>query len=216
MTAPLVFLGAIGLAFIALIVMVRTGGVADGPRIQATLQTLCPADAMPVLTGRMNAIGLGTPTATEQASSVVLTANLPSNEVDHETIPRMLARAGLLQLRGKNGDILGDNQNVTGAGVELDNAGMPTTLVELDLQARDALSGAVESNGPVTAHFDGELVATFSRLPDLEDGYLELPSGQGATAIRMRVATDRSILLGSGPLPCKTDVVEVVATSPAG
>jgi hypothetical protein len=210
MAAPMLFVGLIALAFGLLVLMVRCGGQADGERIIATLQTDCAHASAPVLQARMVAMGLGEPEIEVAGVGVRLTATLPSTETDHQTIPRLLAKQGEVQLLSADGTVLATTAQITGAGVEIDNAGMPTTLVQIDAEAQRSVQAGLEAAPPVTVLMDGQSVAEFTRLPDLEDGHLELPSGEGITAARMRVAADRSILLSSGPLPCKATVRGVV------
>ncbi len=210
MAAPLVFVGAIALAFGGLVLMVRTSAVADGQRVQATVSTACPVKTAEILATRMRAIGLGDPQTEISDGQLVLTITLPATETDPQAIPKMLVRRGEIELSDADGTLLASTPDVTGSGVEIDNAGMPTTMVELSSTARHALSEALESRGPILLTLDGTEVGRFTRLPNLDDGYLEISSGEGATALRMRMAADRSILLGSGPLPCAAKVTEVV------
>ena len=210
MAAPLVFLGAIALAFVALVVFVRSGGVADGERVKADLITTCAAQSIPILKARANAVGLGAPELTESANGVTMHLTLPEDEPDARTIPQMLARQGVLTMTSQSGVKVASNTQITGSGVEIDTSGMPTTLVQLDSEAKSALTESLKEDAPITVHIDGQIVAEYNLLPDLDDGYLELPSGEGVTAKRMRVAADRAILLSSGPLPCAATLQGVV------
>jgi hypothetical protein len=209
MAAPLIFVGLIASAFGGLVLMVRTSGSADGERIRATVKTACAETSMAVLSHRASAMGLGDAELSITPRGLSLTATLPETETDIQTIPAVLAQTGLIRMLDSEGIELATNDEVEGAGVEIDNAGMPTTLVQFDDVAKHALRVAIK-NGPIQVELDGTLLGEHRGLPDLDDGYLELASGDGKTAIRMRRAADRSILLSSGPLPCPARLLEVV------
>lgn len=209
MAAPMIFVGMIAVAFGILVLMVRMGGEADGAKVHATLRTSCAQESTEVLKVRMDAMGLGTHAVTPTSDGLQIEMTLPGTEAEISRIPNALARRGEISFLSAAGEVLTQTAHITGAGVEIDNAGMPTTLVQFDDVAKRALRLGLEA-GAITVQIDAEPVGEFTRLPDLEEGYLELLSGEGATAQRMRVAADRSIILSSGPLPCPAKVQQVV------
>ena len=209
MAAPLIFVGAIAAAFGALVLMVRMGGEADGERVSVMVQTDCAEASLPVVSARISAMGLGDPVTQAVDTGLSLTITLPVGETDNRRIPETLTQQGEVVIRSAEGEAIVSSAHITGAGVEIDNAGMPTTLVQFDDVAKYALRQAI-GTGPVTVEMDGQVMGEHPRLPDLDDGYLELVSGEGPTAGRMRVAADRSILIASGPLPCRARIAQVL------
>ena len=209
MAAPLLFVGAIAVAFGMLVLMVRMGGEADGERVSVMVQTNCAEASLPIVTARVDAMGLGEPDIQTVDAGLALTITLPVSKTDNRRIPETLTRQADMAIHSTAGEVVVDSAHITGAGVEIDNAGMPTTLVQFDDVAKYALRQAI-AEGPVTIKMDGEVIGEHPRLPDLDDGYLELLSGEGPTAGRMRVAADRSIIIGSGPLPCAARIAQVL------
>ncbi len=215
---PIAFFAMLAVAFVMLVFNVGNVGQAQGARVSVTWSFDCPSSQVtPVLNARGQAMGLSLVHDTSKASSLITQMTLPESETDHHRIPQALARPGVLTIRDSNGETLAANVNLSSTGVEIDLAGMPTTMLRFDAVAIPALSTALKAGAkPLEVLIDGTTVATFLDLPDLDEGYLEIPSGQGATRERMLIAADRSIVLGDGPLPCKVDVAGVVPVGTAG
>ena len=215
---PIVFFVVLALAFVLLVRSVGTVEVASGPAVVATWKSSCShADIDRILQARARAMGLPVELIDLETRMVHLGLTLPAAESDIRRIPEVLARTGRVVVSDASSATLADNTNLASTGVEIDLAGMPTTMLRFDAPALRAMSESLRSGlAPLQVTIDGELVASYADLPDLDEGYIELPSGDGPTRGRMLVAADRSIVLGNGPLPCALSLSGVVLGNRAG
>ena len=215
---PIVFFATMAIAFVLLVFNVGTSEEARGEVVSVTWSLACDhTQVTPVLDARAQSMGLSLAHSPSGAGTLVSQVTLPESEKDIQRLPQVLAWPGVLTIQNNLGETVVTNADLKSTGVEIDLAGMPTTMLRFEATGTHTLSKQLkEGNKPLDVQIDGETVATFIDLPDLDEGYLEIPSGEGVTRARMLVAVDRSIILGNGPLPCEVGVVGVVPADPAG
>jgi len=197
MAVPIVFIGAMMFAVAMLFVLTRTGGDATGERVLIEFDSACADAAQPLIAARAEQIGLGDP---GWPSSAVLTASLPELTDARSTIPALLARQGLFSLTNEEGTEVLDNTAIEEIAIDLDNAGMPNTLIKLRPHALASIGDSTAEY--LTPSIDGEARAANRRTAIQNEGFVTLDSGTGRTADRMRKAADWAIILEHGPLPC--------------
>jgi hypothetical protein len=191
MAVPIVFLGSLGLAFGVLWILTHFGNpTAEGESVRIEFSGACLDSASPMLIERAKQVGM---TATMEGEFMDTT--LPDMPDARSTIPEMLATTGHFRLTGIGVEL--NNDDIEDVAIELNNGGMPETLLKLNPDARaliKTLDDTIELNPVID-------VASVK-----EEGIVTLHAGEGMTAIRMRRAADRAILLAHGPLPCSITV----------
>lgn len=211
MAVPIVFLGALGLAVAVLFGVTRFGDqTASGEQVRIRFGASCIDDARPQLVARAEQIGMP---ATMDGDT--MTATLPDMPDAANLIPELLTRQGKLSVVDPSGQPVFDNGHIDAVAIDLDEAGMPVTMLKLNAEARAALK---EMSGELALQpeVDGEAfpkarVSTLQETPELS-----LPSGTGKTSDRMKRAADRAIILEHGPLPCRVHVTDVTVLGAAG
>lgn len=202
MAVPVVFLGSLGLAFGILWAITHFGDpTADGAAVQIEFSGSCMEEATPLLLGRATQVGM--PATME---GTLMTTTLPDIPEAEQQIPDLLITQGELALIGE-GVSLG-NDDLEDVAIELDNAGMPQTLLKLDADAR-ALIKSIDDKVEITPSIDGEPLPAVKASTIKEDGIVTLHAGEGVTAMRMKRAADRAIILAHGPLPCAISVRQI-------
>ena len=210
MAVPIVFLGALGLAVAVLFGVTRFGDqTASGEQVSIGFGASCIDDARAQLLARANQIGM----PAEMEGSTML-ATLPDMPDAANLIPELLVRQGRLSVVDTSGETVFDNGHIDAVAIDLDEAGMPVTMLKLNAEARAALKD-MDTELDLQPELDGEAFPKVSVSTLRETPELSFPSGTGKTSDRMKRAADRAIILEHGPLPCKVHVtnVAVVAAS---
>lgn len=213
MVAPILVASALALATGLLVLLAWRGGTAAGPRLAVRFTTVCPAAAQPVLAARADAIGLGDPIVQIEPDGLTLTATMPGLADDAVAVPALLARPGKFTGTA-GGEVIVDNSHLTGAQIRLDESGMPYTWVGLSPAGAAAVRGlaTADPEGAMEMAIDADRPTPRPNDIELEDEGLRIITEVGVTELRMRVAADRAILLGTAPLPCP---MQVAGTAPA-
>jgi len=199
MAVPIVFLGALGLAFGILWILTHYGDpTAEGEPVRIAFSGACLDAATPLLVERAKQVGM----PVEMVGDTMLTT-LPDMPDARTSIPAMLTTPGTFSLTG-NGLDLG-NDDIEDVAIELNNAGMPETLLKMNADARAAIK-ALDDAVELTPSIDGEDLTVFKASIIKEEGIVSLHAGEGMTADRMKRAADRAIVLAHGPLPCPISV----------
>ncbi len=211
MAAPLIVATVLMLATATLAVLAWVGGTAEGDRLRIELQGTCSEASIPMLSARMDEMGLGDPRVSTVAGGVVIEATMPgTTEDEHIHVPALLARRGVLTAGSADAPVF-THEDVEEAQIRLDESGLPYTWLTLSAKALEALSTAAE------AHPDEDMPLLIDDIeapprpfgkPVVEGGIRLLP-GDGVTRARMRVAADHAIVLTHGPLPCSWRVGSV-------
>jgi hypothetical protein len=199
MAVPIVFLGTLGLAFGILWMLTHFGDpTAEGESVRIEFSGACIDSAAPLLIER--AFQVGMPARMEGGT---MHTTLPDIEQARTSIPQMLATPGHFALTGTGVEM--SNDDIEDVAIELNNAGMPETLLKLNADAR-ALIRTLDDSVELTPAIDGEPMPPFKVSTIKEEGIVVLHAGEGKTADRMKRAADRAILLAHGPLPCSISV----------
>lgn len=195
----LVFL-VLGVYIVTFVVAVQ-GRAADGERVTLTWSA-CP-EAQEVIARRVEAIGLGDPVFATIDGGFTLTATLPSDPQVAMGIPATLTEPGVLQAMA--GDtVIFDNSDILSGSIRQDLTLIPWTVLRIDDDAVQRLGEAVmaERRGEVDYVLDGRKIARVSNLK----GYgpeVEFTAEDASTDLeRMMKTARRTVVIGSGPLPC--------------
>ena len=206
MAAPIVFLGGLGLAVARLFVLTRYGDTTtQGESVAIAFEGACIDDAMPLIEARANQVGM----PTEMVGRTMQTT-LPDMENARILIPQLLVTTGTFALHDAGGQTVFTNADIEDVAIDLDESGMPVTFVKLDAGARARVRG-MTAEDELVPFVDGSSFQplTVERLQD--DAEIQLHSGVGMTADRMKRAADLAIILEHGPLPCAIRVGSVTA-----
>ncbi|MCK6507258.1 hypothetical protein L6R53_28445 [Myxococcota bacterium] len=200
---PIAFALLLGGNVLALVILGRLGGQAEGERLRMVWQAPCAAQAEPVMRERGTSLGLGDPRWSVEDEQITLVATMPGLEDDRSAVPALLARPGLLEVR-LGDQVLATHRDLASARLELDDAGMPVTQLTLQPEVGQRVADAVEAaqDSELVFILDGEELARRPNTIRVVDHQLKVIAGEGTTRVRMRRATDRAILLDHGALDC--------------
>ena len=206
MAVPVVFLGFLGLSFAVLWAITKYGDPKPtGEASAIEFHSACFDQARPFLSERAKQIGMPV-----EWNDTVLQTIFPDVPNAGTHIPALLVTPGILVIRGDNFEAT--NKHFEDIAIDLDNAGMPQTLIKLDAPTRAAVKD-LEDGATLTPTLDQiELTSVLASVVK-EDGIFSLHSGDGKTADRMQRAADRAIVLAHGPLPCLVTVHDVRSTA---
>ncbi|TVQ88725.1 MAG: hypothetical protein EA397_16140 [Deltaproteobacteria bacterium] len=215
-SAPLAFALLIAAAYGVLFGAGMLGASADGERVTITFET-CP-EAQPLLSARVDHMGLGDPEWTERSSRLSLTATLPGTEIA-EHIPPTLARPGGFTLRtgpAREDPILLDHRALQSAEFSLKELGNPLVLLRLTASARTELIAHMESapDGHISIWVDDELVLSRPNDPPFRRDEIDVRAEGADGRDNIRRAVDWAMLMTFGPLPCPTRLVQTRRAEP--
>jgi hypothetical protein len=207
MIIPLSLLVLVLVAYVALYAAGMKGRVATGPRVAMVFET-CEA-ARPLLEARTAAMGLGEVSVEPTATGLVVRARLPEDPSVAASIPGTLARPGALEVLSPEGTIVVPAGTVEQTAIHMGTTGA-LTLVQLRPEAAESLQKHMQQSpeSRIIVRLDGETLVERKNHPAEAGGRLEIGAPGDTEAAQVRVAADRSIILGSGPLPCPTRALE--------
>ena len=211
MAVPVVFIGLMGLAVALLYGLTRFGDqTASGDAVAMTFSGSCMERATPLLVARAEQIGMPV-----TMNDGVMTATLPQLEDAANAIPALLVRPGHFKLQNTDSSVRFDNGHIDAVAIDLDNAGMPVTMLKLNAAARATLTDldpTMELRPEIDGtHFDSVRVQVLQDTPEIT-----MTSGDGRTSVRMKRAADRAIILEHGPLPCAIHILNVAPANASG
>ena len=207
MAAPIVFLGGLGLAVAVLFVLTRFGDTAtQGESVAIAFEGVCLDDALPLIEARAHQVGM----PTEMVGRTMKTT-LPDMENARILIPRLLVTTGAFALQNAAGQTVFDNSDIGDIAIDLDESGMPVTFVKLNAGAR-AQAKEMTAEDDLVPFVDGVSFPSLTVASLQDEAEIELHSGVGMTADRMKRAADLAIILEHGPLPCAIRAGGVTAT----
>ncbi len=196
----LLLLGNVG----ALVLLGSLGGRARGERVELLLSGPCLGPARAHLQARVESLGLGSPEWVDEPRGLVLRATLPGLPDDRSAIPALLSAPGELAVLSE-GQVVATRADLASAHLELDESGMPVNTLVFHPEPGERLARLVEERpqGELVFLLDGEEIARRPNSVKVTEHKLRIYPGEGETRDRMKRATDRSIVLGNGPLPCR-------------
>ena len=203
MLAPIVFAAFLGVAVIVLIYLIWKGDIASGETVRIELSGSCMEDARPIIEKRVMEVGLGSPVLTETGNTLQIQAVLPELDNAKETIPKLLSRRGVLEMR-HNGNVVLQNANIQKAKLNLDESGMPETLLILDKNARVELQQYLDQhkNDISEIWLDDQFIINRPNTIQVGEEF-RLVSEATNPKIRMQESVDFVILFSNGVLPCE-------------
>ena len=197
MAAPIVFLGGLGLAVALLFVLTRYGDTnTQGESVAIAFEGVCIDDAMPLIEARAHQVGM----PTEMVGQTMKTT-LPDMENARVLIPQLLVTTGTFALQDAAGQTVFGNADIEEVAIDLDESGMPVTFLKLDAGAR-ARAREMTAEDELVPFVDGSSFQPLTVESLQDDAEIQLHSGVGMTADRMKRAADLAIILEHGPLPC--------------
>ena len=206
MAVPVVFLGFLGLSFAVLWVVTNYGDPkTSGESISIAFSSACTDESIPILGKRADEVGMP---VRWQGSTLYTT--LPDIPDARTHIPALLSTPGMLIIQADDFEV--SNDQIEDVAIDLDNAGMPETLLQLDAPTRAAVKDLADDTSLVPI-LDGLSLQPVLASAVKEEGIFSLHSGDGKTADRMQRAADRAILLAHGPLPCAVTVDTIQSTA---
>ena len=210
MSLPVIFGGMLIVAIAILLLLSQIGGTASGERLQIRLVSSCAETAAPLISARMESIGLGEPELAIEGEEITIVATMPGNDDDRTDIPQLLSQTGAFTATHQDVEVL-SSADLEDAGLDFDDSGMPMTALTLEADVTQTLTERLkaDSTGEMLLMLDGKLLARRPNAKYIEDQTVQIISGEGLTEVRMKRAIDRAILIKHGPLPCPVSVVGV-------
>jgi hypothetical protein len=200
---PILSVIAVGILYVGMFTLGIQGRAADGDRRTFAWSTC--AEAQPVVEARVAAMGLGEPEATFADGILRLTTTLPAEADVAARIPQTLAMPGVITGTAESDPArtVITNADITAAAMRQDLTLMPWTVLTLTEAAQERLRAFVleERDGKVVYRLDGQTIGTVSNLKGAPREVELTPEGTDDRD-RMHKAAERSVVLGSGPLPC--------------
>lgn len=201
-------ISAVALAGALWFVFQDEGRIALGDRVTLHFQSACP-EAAAVVQERADLIGLGQPALVAETGGFALTATLPGLPDDRTAIPALLAKPGRLTLQ-VGGREIADGTDISGASVALDAGGNPYARLDLNPLAATALREAIAAGGALDLRLDEAVLLHQDPAEAPAKDQMSIYPPDGEAQARMRAATDWTILLVSGALPCEVSAASVV------
>ena len=203
MLAPIAFAGILIVSVVALLYLMWKGDMASGERVQITMNGACAQEAKPIIMARIEEVGLGDTQVSIDGSSLSITAVLPSIPNAKTTIPKLISRRGVLEIR-HNDTVILRNSDIQSSKLSLDESGMPETLLTLDSNSSLELQKYLDQypNDQSAIWLDDEFIIYRPNSITVGDEF-RLVSTETDPKIRMQQSVDFVILLTSGILPCE-------------
>ena len=217
---PMLLAGFLIISLIALFVLTRIGGVAEGERVDMRFESTCAAELAPVIQSRAQEMGLGELQVDVQGQQVRVVATLPGLDDVRTAVPALLAKRGVFEIYQAEtleslpeGDPLAGQEDITNVWYQLSIEGHPVVQIELQPNALLRLQG--RSNPVLLYTLDHLVIETwdFEEGPDKDT--VELQPELLRTEDEVRQAADWVILLRTGPTPCAATLASITTLAPA-
>lgn len=212
---PILIAGGLAVAVGLFFVVTWIGKPATGAWVELRFTSSCGEAWAPVLMARANAVGLGEPSVRQAQGETILRARMPGLDDDLTAIPALLTRPGVFEIYVAEGvdappagAPIATNADVTEVYFQIDATGHPLAYLRLSELAQTRLNDA---DPPALLYvLDGVVVDAFHSARQFDEDHVELRPRLQTTKEEVRVATDWSIALGSGPAPCAAEGLVVV------
>jgi hypothetical protein len=211
MLAPISFAGLLVIAVTALLYLIWKGDTASGEYVKMEFVGACIEEAKPIVVSRVQQVGLGNPEYQVEGNRLTLSAVLPSIQNAKVTIPKLISRRGILEIRHNNTVIL-KNSDVLSSKLRLDESGMPETLLNLDSNSIVEMQKYLDQfpNDQSEVWLDDEFLIYRPNSIKVGDEF-RLVSEETKPKLRMQQSVDFVILLTSGILPCELTLDSIEA-----
>jgi hypothetical protein len=210
MAVPIVFIGALGVLVALLWVVTGMDSFAEGDQVTIRFDSACGEESSAILVERARQIGMD-----PVMSGLNMTVQLPDLPDARTDVPNLLVTPGVFTLVSSDDALAFDNKNIDEVAIDLDEVGMPQTLVKLDSGARTSLID-IADDLVFTPTLDDNTLPTVTGAELKDEGVLSIYGGDGITEVKMRRAADRAIVLAHGPMPCAVRVISVDQPPNAG
>ena len=208
MAAPLVFALMLMFAIGILVFLVWKGGTASGPLVRFSLQGTCAKQAQSFIDSRM-AVVLGKSYSGSQLTGdkITIQTQLPDLPGIADSFPRLISRVGNLEIRDGT-TVLAERSDMESAQIALDESGMPYVSIKFKSEIHKQIQAHVEKkpDGHLDIYLDGTFAVKRPNSAKVPDDEFKIISEVGDARAMMLTATNRSILLKHGPLPCELSI----------
>jgi len=203
MLIPTTFAALLGVALLSLIFAIRNDGIADGERVEIALSGACLTDATPIISKRIEAVGLADPELIQSGKKLTIKVTLPAIDNAQQSIPKLLSRRGIFQIR-HNGNVILENSDVVSAKLSLDEAGLPEAMLSLEKHAQPRLQKYLDEHQADLSEIwlDEQFVINRPNTINVGDEF-RLVSEETDPKIKMKQSADFVILFTHGVLPCE-------------
>lgn len=212
LAAPLFAVPAVIMAYLYLFYSGYQGVDPSGNTVQMQFHSCDEAGQM--VLARAEDMGLGNTILTATDNGFVLASVLPDREDAAAEIATTFGSVGLFALRA--GDIeLANQDDVVDASVRLDITMTPSTLINLNEEARKRIYRHIKDvpEGKMEVWLEGEMVWDYGNQRPMINGEIEVPPSAADDQARMKLAAHRAIVLNNGPLPCAIELQGVTTVS---
>lgn len=184
-----------------LVVAGYVGRPATGVRAVIEVRSACAADWATLLETRALGIGLGEPVLSTAGDVVTVTATLPGNADDRESVPALLTAPGQLTVHVQDGETVATQADLAETRLSMSYMGRATvTLRPSDVAW--ARIRALDPEAVLVATLDGESVILGEIRRVGRDDELHVQPSLEKSADELRMVADWAIVLASGPGPC--------------
>ena len=210
MLVPAFFALFLVAATLLLLYKISQNEIADGERVQISMQGECLASAQETIDKRIAEIGLGEPIwnfPTEQTAN--LTVTLPNIPNAKESIPHLLTQRGVWEMRSQ-GEVVLSNMDIVAVELSLDEGGMPEVLLEFVTSAQQKAQDYISKYPDQVSELwlDDKKIIDRPNSIRVSEGF-RLVSEETDPKIRMQESADFVILLSNPVLPCGITVSTV-------
>lgn len=210
MLVPAFFALFLVAATLLLLYKISQNEIADGDRVQISMQGECLPSAQEIMDKRIAEIGLGAPVwsfPTEQTADLVVT--LPNIPNAKESIPHLLTQRGVWEMRSQ-GEVVLSNIDIVSVELSLDEGGMPEVLLEFVTSAQQKAQDHIAKYPDQVSELwlDDKKIIDRPNSIRISEGF-RLVSEESNPKMRMQESADFVILLSNPVLPCVITVPTV-------
>lgn len=207
MLVPVFF--ALGLAVVYgwVMYMMSHGRLAEGKKVSIEFSGTCLPEAKPILSKRMNAMGLGEPDLSIADGKLTAIVQLPGfRENEEEHIPKMLGQRGVWQMRYK-GEVLLSNDDIRSVKYDEDESGNLEVLLAFHEKKKLSTKELLEKmpDEETEIWLDDRMVIHRPNTVVMSDDF-RFVSEESNPAIKSQEAADFLILLSNPVIPCELEL----------
>jgi preprotein translocase subunit SecD len=210
MLVPVFF--ALGLAVVYgwVMYMMSHGRLAEGKKVSIEFSGTCLLEAKPIISKRMNAMGLGEPNLSIADGKLTAIVQLPGfREQEEEHIPKMLRQRGVWQMRYQE-EVLLSNDDIRSVTYGEDESGNLEVLLAFHEKKRVSVQELLEKEPDKQTEIwlDDRMVIYRPNRVLMSDDF-RFVSDESNPAEKSQEAADFLILLSNPVMPCELKLSSV-------